>query len=141
MMTANMRDFELSHEMWGNMSYHIYSLVRGHMNFGKKKDAVLSSDSNRHTTVTLWGVFELRKEIPKSQLCKNSLSISGIDRFEITRSNGSIDPDHYAEQNKCGAYTDRHGPFHSISKGRFHTDRPISNYRPIDPWKHRYESW
>ena len=33
---------------------------------------------------------------------------------------------------KHEAYTDRPGPFHSIGKGRFHTDRPISNYRQID---------
>ena len=57
----------------------------------------------------------------------------GSIKRDRSRSNGSIDPDHYAEQKKYGAYTDRPGPFHSIDKGRFHTDWPISSYRLIDP--------
>ena len=42
---------------------------------------------------------------------------------------------------KRGKYIDRPGQIHSIDKSRFHKDRLISNYRSIDPWKHRYESW
>ncbi|WZZ87761.1 hypothetical protein YC2023_116340 [Brassica napus] len=107
-----------------------------------------SMRSHRSIFVGSPNFLESNEALPGAALSPSMVNIPGTkmrndSTGEISNA-GSIDPKLHGRtdrsimiimQNKKKriAYTERDGSFHSIGKGRFHTDRPISNYRPIDP--------